>query len=253
MRDITFEAAFLRDAILVGLLHERHVPEWATQLLSADLGFAGPLAEVLSAPMQLSPIRDALQTFGQTARPLDVTTALLACAALDPTHRRLGGVHLLRVLSDIRRLAGCPPDWANAIEDFETRAMLAAAGLQPSAPTAREVLNWLNDARPPVHFLVSFGDRHEAAAFAAALSRAVAIDADGRGTSTLAGVGTHGWTIGLDDVAWVVAHERFSPLPTASLVPYPGPVSGFTLTDDTARQGLSAQAMETRLGALALE
>jgi hypothetical protein len=29
VRDITFEAAFLRDAVLVGLVHEREVPEWA--------------------------------------------------------------------------------------------------------------------------------------------------------------------------------------------------------------------------------
>ncbi len=65
--------------------------------------------------MQLSPIREALRAFGETARPMDVTTALLACAALDPTHRRIGGVHQLRVLSDIRRLAGCPSQPEDAV------------------------------------------------------------------------------------------------------------------------------------------
>jgi hypothetical protein len=244
VRDIRFEAAFLRDAILVGLVHERVVEEWATQLLSTDGHSARALAEVLSVPMQLSPIREALRAFGEPARPLDVTAALLACAALDPTHRGAGVAHVLRVLSSIRRLAGCPPGWSNAIADFELKAMLASE-IQPSSSIASDVLSWLDDVRPPVHFLVPFRERHEAAAFVAALSRAMAIDG-ARGQATLADVDAQSWTIGLDETAWVLAGSRVDPLPVAARVPYPGSAPGRVLIHQDAPD-VSAESIQARL------
>lgn len=157
-RDIPFEAAYLRDAILVGLVHERDVIPWATELFDSEPAFVDALAQLLSVQVQLSPIRDALRAFGELDDPLRVTEALLIRAALEPPGPN-DGDRLLRVLSDVRRLAGCPATHADAIKDFEARAMLATVS-GGVAPTASEIRRWLDGVRPPAHFFVPLADSH---------------------------------------------------------------------------------------------
>jgi hypothetical protein len=157
-RDIPFEAAYLRDAILVGLVHERDVVPWATDLLDSAPAFADALVRVLSAPVELSPIREALRAFGNVDDPVRVTEALLIRAALEPPGPN-DGDRLLRVLSDVRRLAGCPTTHADAIKDFEARAMLATVG-GGVAPTAGEITRWLDGVRPPARFFIPLAADH---------------------------------------------------------------------------------------------
>jgi hypothetical protein len=201
-------------------------------------------------PVQLSPVRDALRAFGDVDVPSRITAALFAAVALDVGHRRLDEAQLLRVLSDVRRLAGCPPSWASTIADYEAAAMLAATAPHGPAPTAGELLRWLDEVRGPAHFLVSCRDRREAAAFVAAVSAALAVDAGGRGKVTFEGPSGSAWLIGIDERAWRVARDRLGPLPLASTVPYPGDPSGQALVEGARLQGVGADVVEPRLAAL---
>jgi len=216
MRDVVFEAAFLREAVLVGLRHEREVIEWATDLLDSDAGPVDAVVELLSVPVQLSPVREALRAFGPVHRASSVSDALIASVALDPTQHQRGVEHLLRLLSDIRRLVGCPTGLARAIADFAAREMWQAD--DDDRVTTAELLAWLRSVRQPAHFLVAHKDRDAADRFAVALTAA----AQGAGTMAAPRADVAGWTLALDEAMWTVACERFGPLPVASTVPYPG-------------------------------
>lgn len=250
MRDIVFEAACLRDAVLVGLVHERRVPEWATELLAADIGPASALAEVLSVPVQLSPIREALRAFGDADVPSRVTVALLTSVALEPMLRQQGAAQLLRVLSDIRRLAGCPANWNGAIADFDARAMIAGSERDPLSSLTNEILAWLDDVRQPAHFLVTYRDRQQAAAFVAELSRTMAAAAGIEGEITFEGTLNDVWFIGLDEIAWTVARDALGPLPVAGTIPYPGRPQGRRLLNGPADRDVDAQLVDAQLSAL---
>jgi hypothetical protein len=156
VRDVSFEAAFLRAALLVGLVHERDVPEWAIDLISIEDSTAERLADVLVAPVELSPMREVLRPLATGADPQAVAGALLTSIALS-THSATGAaLDSLRVLDHLRKEKQFNPPIAEAIEAFAQRAWLSGAGVRGNtAPSGDELAAWLNAVRPASYFLIT--------------------------------------------------------------------------------------------------
>lgn len=222
LRDLRYEAAYLRAALLIGLVHEREVPAWAEGAIGLVPSLDGALATITTTRVELSAMRDALASMAVAAEPL-VVDALLATIAVecwgpvpDP----------MRVVADVRRFLTCRPAVHDGIRDFDARALLASGGVAgASRPTAADIAPWLSAVRPPVVFLVPCTDAEAASAFTAALSRACH---GGR----RAGVGApHAWvqvlpaetSVVIDEPAWAVAASAFDPLPPAARIPYVAP------------------------------
>ena len=177
LRDIPFEAAYLRAALLVGLHHERDVPVWAVECISRAPQLAAPLSEVLVARTERSAMREALRELADAAPPNRVEPALIATIALNPPESARSLHDRIRILSHIRREFTLPITIAIAIKALDERRMLADAGLRGTmAPDADEFARWIHIVRRPVHFRFGFENEEEAAAFIAALSRLVTRD-----------------------------------------------------------------------------
>jgi hypothetical protein len=65
MSNVQFEAAFLRAALLVGLVHERDVPAWAMERMASSAEAGSQLTDVLLAPSELTAMREALRPLGE--------------------------------------------------------------------------------------------------------------------------------------------------------------------------------------------
>src|SRR3954465_7427950 len=79
--DIAFEGAYLRSALLVGLVHEQEVPEWAAAMIGVDRRYDGALSDVLPAPMELTAMREARRPDAGNADDALVVNALLTTLA----------------------------------------------------------------------------------------------------------------------------------------------------------------------------
>lgn len=226
-RDLRYEAAFLRAALLVGLVHEREVPPWAEASMGLQPALDGALATSATTRVELSAMRDALAAIADAPEPV-VVDALLAATALecwgpvpDP----------IRVLADLRRFLQCRPPVHDGIRDFDARVLLASGGVAGATRPARaDIAPWLDAVRPSVRFLVPCTEPYAAAAFVAALSRALARMRRGLAPAPHAWVqaGPVETIVTLDEPAWAVAASAFGPLPPAARIPYV-PVIGMTI------------------------
>ena len=144
VRDVRFEADFLRAALLVGLVREPDVQSWAEELLMAVADEGGQLTEVLLAPAELTAIREALRPLSEPETPREVGSALLSFMLNDPAAATLSVANQLRVLSLLRREAMVSEAAADAIKLFEDRFMLASVNMRgEKAPTPEEMRAWL--------------------------------------------------------------------------------------------------------------
>ncbi|MFI5178576.1 MAG: hypothetical protein ACHQO8_08435 [Vicinamibacterales bacterium] len=240
--DVPFEAAFLRAGLLIGLVHEREVPEWAAGAISGSPALAPRLADLLLANVELSAMREALWPLSSSVEAPRVTAALLTALALEHAARAKDAIDLLRILGVIRTEFKPPTNLAAAIKDFEDRAMLARAGSQRVvAPGAEEIGAWLARVRDPGYFRFHFDRNEERAAFVAALARKIVRDRTwskrpgqlSARTWLLAGA-SEASVVVLNESAWEIAGREFAPVPIACRIPYPQPDDAATELFDEA-------------------
>jgi hypothetical protein len=155
--DVPFEAAFLRGALLVGLLHERDAHDWAEALIQAEPDLQEVLADILMTPVELSAMREALWPLAKDVDPRRVGMALLAGMARDRTERPADA--RVRMLGQIRESFPMPKEIGAAIKSFENRRMFAAAGVETvKSPATEELAAFLDrfghadagDPAPPI-------------------------------------------------------------------------------------------------------
>ena len=183
--DLPFEAAFLRGALLVGLMHEQDAHDWAESLIHEAPDMEGVLADLLMTPVELSAMREALWVLSKQVDARKVGAAILTAAALEGDTRAPDD--RLRVLADIRANLPLPKEVAAAIKSFENRRMFAAVGVPAvTSPGSDELMAFLDRVRAPGFFNVLV---------------------DGR-------------IVVLDEAQWKAARAR-GPLPVRSRIPYP--------------------------------
>jgi len=134
--DVRYEAAFLRGALLIGLMHERDAHDWAESLIHAEPDLQSTLAEILTTPVELSAMREALYPLAKDVDPRRVGMALLTAMHREGPARPSDA--RVRMLGQIRADFTLPPEIAAAIKRFENRQMFAAAGVTTVTPPAAE-------------------------------------------------------------------------------------------------------------------
>ncbi|MGH7655915.1 MAG: hypothetical protein ACREN6_14760 [Gemmatimonadaceae bacterium] len=224
-RDVPFEAALLRGALLTGLVQEAEVGAWATERLAIGDGFTSELTEVVLAPEELTAQREALRPLAARSSVSDVVIAVRQWALRDLRDEKLSIRGSLRVLSDLRRNEMFPPDVALAVKEIEDDASMADVGMAGViAPTFADLIAAVRTGLPEAYYLLTFAAKDECAAFIAAMSRKMDRDrrlreAPGRLWQT-----THAEAsvpvVVLDVAAWYVAAREFHPLPVAARIPY---------------------------------
>ena len=226
---IQFEGAFLRAALLVGLVHEREVPAWATEQIGAASDAGSQLAELLLVPVELSPMREALRPLGDDADGLGVAAALLIAVAIESATRQRSAIDRLRVLAHIRREFPLPQEISAGIKDFEDRAMLAAADVRGAyPPSTEELTSWLDHVRTDGYFWFRFEKPGEAEAFLAALSRKMVRHRTwtdraqrSRPCAWVQREGPGGrYAVILNEGAWQIVVREFSPVPLSGRIPH---------------------------------
>jgi hypothetical protein len=227
--DLAFEAAFLRAALLLGVVHERDVAAWAESLLLLHEDPRGVLSDIAMTRVELTAMRDALWPLAEGADADTVCAALLTFLAEDPASRALGMDDAVRVLSLMRTEFRIPPEGRWSAKALEDRHMLAAGGSTRFVAPARDELDaWLASVRHAAFYRVAFTSTDEATAFLAALARLV--ERARRFAHEDPVAASRAWvlphdvasplTVALNDAAWRVVSEVFAPLPIASRIPY---------------------------------
>jgi hypothetical protein len=177
LNDVPFEAAFLRAAVLVGLVHEREVPDWAAALLHPATRWTPRLADVAMERPELSSIREALRPLAASADLPRVASSPLTAAAIGQTLHPRPVVDLLNMLGQIRQefRRHLPQTTAARIKTLENRLMFAHADVPGQRmPETSEVRSMLDEVHEPGRFRFYFCDREELLTFVAALSRKIA-------------------------------------------------------------------------------
>lgn len=232
LNDVPFEAAFLRAAVLVGLVHEREVPDWAAGLLHTSSPSTPRLADVAAERIELSAIRESLRPVAASADLSRVASSILTAVAIEQTLHPRPAVDLVNMLGQIRQEFRChlPEATAARIKAFENRLMFAQAGVTgQAAPGSGEIAALLDEVRAPGHFRFYFSDLEELLTFVAGLSRRIARDRTSLTGQSSRGL-AHAWLLRdpekhadlvvLDEPAALVAAREFAPVPAASRIPY---------------------------------
>lgn len=225
--DIRFEAAFLRAALLVGLIREREVVAWADALVAADAEPYALLADVALARPELTTIREALRPLAESSDDAHVADALVAFVANDSEARGLGIRDRVRVLVQLCREKLLAARLTAAVERFDEQLMLASAGISiEDTPTERELDEFLDSIRTPSFYRLSPTRRDESAALLAALSRKLDRDR----LFDLQTEPGQAWLLGdrrdatptliVNEALWRMIVDEFSPLPLPSRIPY---------------------------------
>jgi hypothetical protein len=173
IRELEYEAAYLRAALLVGLVHEADVPGWALDAIqvTTEPAVTSLLAEIVSVPVELSAMREALYPLAKAVAPHRVGDALLMALAIDNVTTERSMADRLHILEQIRHEGRLNKDRAWVIKDFSMRALLASGGVPEAViPGLAEVTRWLDVASGEGYFLFSFDREADASAFLATLS-----------------------------------------------------------------------------------
>ena len=160
--DIRFEADFLRTALLLGMVRERDVRNWADALLTTDAEPIPLLAEIALAPPELTALREALLPLATPSQHESLGAALLAFLATDPGAIALATSDRLRVLAQLRREDILVLPLAEAIKAFEDRLMLASAGIGFDPAIASDLSRWLGSAHGARYYRISLRARGRA-------------------------------------------------------------------------------------------
>lgn len=253
--DIPFEAAFLRAALLAGLVREPDVTGWADALMSVERDHLAPLADVALARQELTAMREALRPLADLAAPTLVPDALLQFISADPGVVCLPLADRLRALELLDRESLLPRGHTAAIDAMADRLMLANAGIATAEPPSIEELDtWLASVRAPGFYRITVEDRAELAALAGALSRKLAShrrvgSTDGR--AWLMPLDGTRFTLIIDDALWAIALREFSPLPLASRIPYTHvPAHATIVLDGSTAEPMGAADAAALLGAV---
>ena len=135
--DIEYQAAFLRAALLVGLVHERDVPDWAASLLARSPADASSLADIVLAPLELTGMREALRALSPDGQDHRVAPALLAAVALTQAPNLQPVRARLAVLGHIRR-------------DFPV-LKATAADIKASNSACEQGISFAKSSKPKIH------------------------------------------------------------------------------------------------------
>lgn len=231
VRDLAFEAGVLRGGLLLGLVHEREVPEWAMSVLGIAPVFDARLADVCVSPIELSTMRECLYPLSREADVTRVAAALLTLCGTAPSNAALSVPDRLQQLQLLRHEFRLPDDVRAGIQSLAQRVLAATDGAAHSMPSADELAAWLDTVRQPGYFRIYFTTEEEAAAFIAALSHKVAGDRGARDDSSARA--PEGWLhhdsgaalhVLLDEPAWLAASRECGPLPAASRIPVDRPL-----------------------------
>lgn len=140
---LAFEAAVHRLSLLVGLSRETDVHAWALRWLELH-DVSADLVDVITAPVALSPLREALAPLAASAPADAVAIVVLAALAHDPSRHTRGVADRLHMLRVMRTDTALPTDVVEAIKLREEWYMLAQAGLLAPEPVTHETLDaWL--------------------------------------------------------------------------------------------------------------
>ncbi len=254
--DISFEAAFLRAALLLGVVREQEVPDWAESLLLVQADDHGLLSDVIMAPVELTAMRDALQPLADEADPTAVCASVLTFLAEDTTSRELSVHDAVRVFTLMRTEFRIAPEGAWSAKRIEDRLMLAEGGVKNAvAPTRAEIDAWLGGVRGPAHFRISFTASDEAGAFLGALARRVERERRAGDDDPVAA--SRVWmmpretaspvTLLLNEAASYIVRREFAPVSIGSRIPYAAVPEHAALTLDGSARELQISS-ETALG-----
>ncbi len=225
---IADEAAYLRAALLVGLVHEGDVSAWAQRRLAqldASTRSAIQLTDLLLSEEALSPMREALRPLEGVVDHPRLSATLLAGISADGALVTRSVADRLRVLGLLRREFVLAPDLTASIDGFIERAMLADATVGVSrAPDSAELQSWLRAVTPPSFFRFEFDSGDEGAAFVAAVSRKLVRDRTLRTPETASGAAWVAAEAGrlvvmLSEASWRLTVREFAPLPIVSRIP----------------------------------
>lgn len=231
VRDLAFEAGVLRGGLLLGLVHEREVPEWAMSVLGVAPAFDARLADVCVSPIELSTMRECLYPLSREADVTRVAAALLTLCGTAPSNAALSVPDRLQQLQLLRHEFRLPDEVRAGIQSLAQRVLAATDGAAHSMPSADELAAWLDTVRQPGYFRIDFTTEEEAAAFVAALSHHADGDRSDRGDSPERA--PEGWLhrgsgtelhLLLNEPAWLAASRECGPLPAASRIPVDRPL-----------------------------
>lgn len=247
--DVPFEADFLRTALLLGVVREPDVRQWADELLAFGAAPVSALADVALAPSELTALREALRPLAASHPPDALGAAMLAFLATDPAAIALATADRIRVLAQLRREDILGRTLAESIKTFEDRSMLASAGIERDPTIATDLNSWLASRCQTRYYRLSLVHPEERAALLAALSRKVVRD---RRASSSPGRVSQAWlvdatpatgrTLVLNDALWHIAVTEFSPLPLASRIPYATmPANAVLVLDEATAEPMGAR------------
>ena len=201
-RDLAYEAAYLRAALLLGLEREADVIEWAEQALAHDSARSTAFADLVLAPAELSALREALWPLARDVDASRTLGAVMAGLALAGAQGRLDAPTLLRSLTLARHEFRISGEILEGIRAFDARAMLAHNGVPgATAPTLAELVDWLDRVRRPAVFRVDL-DRKDDVRHATTASEPTAVI--------------------LSETDWLAAAER-GPMSVSARIPFVEP------------------------------
>ncbi len=245
--DIPYEAAFLRAALLLGLMRERDVTAWADGLLATTADEFPDLTDVALVRPELTATREALRPLAEPSDSRAIGAALLTFIATDPGATGLPLASRVRVLSHLRSEGILDDAAAWTVKSFEDRWMLVSAGVPGDAAVSNtEVDTWLTSAAGGGYYRFLFPDADERAAFLGSLSRKVVRDrrvvADPAGEGRAWLVESRGGdALLLNGSLWRTAVAEFSPLPPGSRIPYEAlPHGAVVILDEATAEPMGA-------------
>lgn len=245
--DRAFEAGALRAALLVGLVDEVTVLQWADECLQSDKAHIAELSEIAVTRPELTALREALRPLTQGLAEEDIARSicrLLTVTLRGGTERSVTG---LRALEDIRREGWLYAEAGRAAKGLEDRANLARVGMEGvTAPTHGDVLD-IVDQGEDLCFVLPFADAGERDAFVGALSRKFVRDRRAGDPAAIV------WAPSPEDAsrpcvilnydAYLVAQRMFGPLPVGATLPYAIPGDRLRrLIDSTSVEALGMEA-----------
>lgn len=226
--DVRFEAEFLRAALLLGLIPEADVVAWADALIATDVDTSPLVLDLSLTRPELSALRDALWHLSEPNDLAATGAAVVTFMAADDVVARFTPAAFVGMLALMRTDKLLTTAQAEHAQLLGTRLMFVNGGVAGHSMPARDELRaWLGSVREPAaYFRVTTSGRDESAALIGALSRRPEVAGRAWAVSPT--------TLVLDEPLWQVLRGAFSPIPTASRIPYPSVPIDAALVFDAA-------------------
>lgn len=231
--NVRLEAEFLRAALLLGLIPESEVVAWADSLIATDVDASSLVLDLSLTRPELSALRGALWHLTEPNDLAATGRALLTFMAADDVVDRFTPAAIIGMLQLMRTDKLLPAEHDAYAKELSIRLMFVNGKIEGhTLPTRSELRAWLDSVRGDAYFRVTMHDRAESGALVAALSRRPNVDGIAWRISPT--------TIVLDEAMWRVMQSAFTPIPTASRIPYSGlPDDAVVVLDTTRRLAIS--------------